>query len=396
MSNKLFINLFNAKKEKVLWFFSFLLMGLSIVYLIKGFYHLIFVNDIESAKDLLARWLEQQYIYRGQYPYYARPGTPNVIKELGPVLSGGYPPWAFFTGFIFFPNFSWPVTRIYFAFLNVISLIVLAVFSYSITAPKNKAQAFFSVASSLAISTACTTLKVGQYGLIINALLIGAFWLYQNKKYIWTGLFLGLALAKPNISAFYFLIFLARRQFKVIVMFFSFIIVEIFLILFITRMQPVNIFNNFIQQLNYFVLKGTSLLNLLSFNQNIPPNLLVFLLGGVSFISLLMVFYLFRNVSLLTLFAISCLIARLVTYHRTYDDVMLVFLLLAFLKITYRNPQTTTIVIFIVLGLSLWLPAGMTPLLYPYWTIFQFIIWVIALVYLLIDEVKTNQKINNF
>jgi hypothetical protein len=220
MSNQLLINVPQSTKKRVLWICSFLLIGLSIAYLGKGFYYALFVYDFESAKDLWARWLEQQYIYQGQYPYYARPTRPtNVIEELGPVISGGYPPWSFLTGFLFVPNISWQATRFYYVLLNIISLIVLAIFSYSATGPKNKAQAFFAVAASLAISANCTTLRVGQYGLIINALLIGTFWLNQNKKSSWAGLFLGLAFVKPNISAFYFLIFLVRRQFKTILVF---------------------------------------------------------------------------------------------------------------------------------------------------------------------------------
>lgn len=395
MSNQLLINVPQPTKKRVLWICSFLLIGLSIAYLGKGFYHLIFVNDIESAKDLWARWLEQQYIYYGHYPYYARPNTPNVIEELGPVRSGGYPPWAFLTGFFFVPNFSWQTTRFYHGLLNIISLIVLAIFSYSATVPKNKAQAFLAVASSLAISSNCTALRVGQYGLIINAFLIGAFWMSQNRKYSWAGLFLGLALVKPNISAFYFLIFLVRRQFKIIIVFFLYLIFATFLISLLTKVSPISMFEDLINQLNYFVLKGTSLINYLNFNKKIEPSLLIFMLGGVSLISLLMLFYWFRNASLLTLFAVSCVMARLCTYHRIYDDVMLVFLLLAFLKMLYENPQISKIVVFILLGLSLWLPAGVSTFVKSPWTIFQFTIWVIALGYILIDEIQQMRKLKS-
>lgn len=394
MSNQLLINVPQPTKKRVLLICSFLLIGLSIAYLGKGFYHALFVYDTESAKDLWARWLEQQYIYQGEYPYYARPNKPtNVIEGLGPVFSGGYPPWAFLTGFLFVPNFSWQTTRFYYVLLNIISLIVLAIFSYSATAPKNKAQAFFAVASSLAISSNCTTLRVGQYGLIINALLIGAFWMSQNKRYSWAGLFLGLALVKPNISAFYFLIFLVRRQFKIILVFFLYLSFATFLISILTQVSPASMFEDLIKQINYFVLKGTSLINYLNFNENIEPSFLIFLIGGVSLISLLILFYLFRNASLLTLFAASCVIARLCTYHRIYDDVMLVFLLLAFLKMLYQNPQIPKLVIFIALGLSLWLPAGLSTFIYFPWTMFQFTIWVTALGYLFVNELQQMKKL---
>lgn len=394
MSNQILINVPQPTKKRVLWICSFLLIGLSIVYLGKGFYDALFVYNDEAVKDLWARWLEQQYIYQGQYPYYARPTKPiNVIEELGPVISGGYPPWAFLTGFLFVPNFSWQATRYYYVFLNIISLIVLATFSYSVTAPKNKAQGFFAVAASLAIIANCTTLRVGQYGLIINALLIGAFWMSQNRKYSWAGLFLGLAFVKPNISAFYFLIFWVRRQFKIILVFFLYLIFATFLISILTQASPANMFVNLIPQLNNFVLQGTSLINYFNFNKNIEPSFLIFIIGGVSLISLLTLFHLFRNASLLTLFAASCVMARLCTYHRIYDDVMLVFLLLAFLKMVYQNPQTPKIVVFILLGLSLWLPSGLSSFMDSPWTIFQFTIWVIALCYLLVDELQQMRKL---
>ena len=111
--------IFKNQKQKIIFILMITLLILSLLYLSKGFYNLMFEQSRFGARDLFERWKEQQYIYLKTYPYNLNPSKIN--PKLGKVWSGGYPPWAFFTGFFFFPNITWSLTRYYHGLLNLAS-----------------------------------------------------------------------------------------------------------------------------------------------------------------------------------------------------------------------------------------------------------------------------------
>ena len=66
--------------------------------------------------------------------------------------------------------------------------------------------------------------------------------------------------------------------------------------------------------------------------------------------------WLWRNSSTLTLFAIAATTGRLWAYHRPYDDVMLIFLIVALGKLVMTHRSIGTVFAFCLVGLSLWAP----------------------------------------
>jgi hypothetical protein len=63
-----------------------------------------------------------------------------------------------------------------------------------------------------------------------------------------------------------------------------------------------------------------------------------------------------RNAPMIDLFAIAAIADRLWTYHRFYDNIILVFLLAAIGGAVVRNPKWVGVAILIGLGSTLWLP----------------------------------------
>jgi hypothetical protein len=63
-----------------------------------------------------------------------------------------------------------------------------------------------------------------------------------------------------------------------------------------------------------------------------------------------------RTTPLATSFAVLSVIARLWMYHRRYDDTMLIFLLVVLGGLTLRRPSAWRLIVFGLVGLSLWLP----------------------------------------
>ncbi|MGJ5628764.1 glycosyltransferase 87 family protein [Nostoc sp. CALU 1950] len=372
-------NFFNGRN--IILFVSTILSLLCLAYFTKGFYHLIF--DPTGAKDLHSRWQEQQYIYRGLYPYDMRKDSPQIIAELGPIISGGYPPWAFFTGFVVFPPISWELTRWYHAFLNIISLSILGWFAYQIGRPYGKLKAWFTTVACLSISSHTTTLGLGQYGIIINALLIGVFCFLQNRQNIIAGLLLGLALAKPNISALYFFVLIVRKQTRSVLACCLYILVASSVIGGLVKLSPIYMLFSEIQVASYFVQSGSSGINILM-NLGINPAVAIILSGLLATSIILLVLFCIKNSNLIYLFAIASVIGRLWTYHLIYDNVMLIFLLIAVIKMTWDKPNQSNIVVLSLVLMSLVIPAKIAE--FPYAIILQSVIWIGSVIYLLIFQ----------
>ena len=68
--------------------------------------------------------------------------------------------------------------------------------------------------------------------------------------------------------------------------------------------------------------------------------------------------YMGDRASMLDRLAIAGLAARLFTYHRPYDDLLLVFLLVALTVRWMKGPTQSLAISTLAVGLSLWLPLG--------------------------------------
>ena len=381
---------FWANQDKILFILSIILLAVSFIYFVKGFHSLVLQNS-NSAQDLFSRWQEQSYIYQGHYPYDINRKSPDVDPAIGPVTSGGYPPWAFFTNFILIPRISWQSTRWYFALLNLISLGIVAIFSYQIGAAYSRNKGLFSMASTLAVSAHVNTLNNGQYGIIINALLIGVYWLLNNHQEISAGILLALAFVKPNISGFYVFILFFRRQKKALLAFSAYLLFGSLMIWNITKVNPLYMVNKVLKQSSFFAKKGASGTNIL-IKLGIDPQLSIILLGILGIILTSLIFYFWAQKSLLILFATASVLGRVATYHWFYDNVMLIFVLFAVLKITFENNRKFDWFVLMLLAFSLWLPRNIVDL-FNSGKMFEFIqcfIWVLALGWILFYE-KLNQ-----
>ena len=370
------------KQNQIFLLLSIIFGLICLGYFTRGFYFLIIDKQVGAA-DLYSRWQEQQYIYRGSYPYDVTAGSLQVDPELGAVTSGFYPPWAFFMGFIVFPPIPFELTRWYHLILNTISLIILATFAYQIGRSHGKSKAWFIVIACLSISSHATTLGTGQYGIIINALLIGMFWLLEKNRNVIAGLIFGLALAKPNISALYFLILIIRKNTQSVLACLFYVLLASLTIGFATQVSPIYMLAKTVNKSKYFVKTGYSGVNVF-INLGIEPTEATIMLALFGTAILITIFYFFRHHSLIFLFAIAAVIGRLWTYHLAYDNVMLIFLLLAMFKITFQKYQFSNVLLLSLVLVSLLIPSSITDLAYV--RIAQSIIWISALIYLLIHE----------
>ena len=69
---------------------------------------------------------------------------------------------------------------------------------------------------------------------------------------------------------------------------------------------------------------------------------------------------------------------------------MMVFLLLALLELTFKNPHRLNIIVLLIVGITLWIPAKAVNLFPIYEYKIQFVIWILAGIYLLMAQTKES------
>lgn len=250
-------------------------------------------------------------------------------------------------------------------------------------------KSWFTVFACLSFGSYGTTLAHGQYGIIINAFLIGVFWLMQQKRSVLAGLLLGLAFNKPTISALFVFAPIARKRIVTVLTFGTYLTVTTVIMWWLLQVNPIYMITIMFKKSEYFVSSGFSGINILmSMGLGARFTTLLLFIGGM----VLMIFaaWELQNYSLLSIFAVASVIGRIWTYHYHYDNVMLLFLVVALLKITVaRFPKLGTYLLSLVL-LSLVLPprfiAGDLAQLA------QFVIWIIALFFILLHDRKVKTK----
>jgi hypothetical protein len=209
------------------------------------------------------------------------------------------------------------------------------------------------------------------------------FWLLKKNYNLLAGLFLGLALLKPSISGLYFFILIVKKRISAVFACCLYIIISSSIIGILVKVSPIYMIEKMITVSQYYVNTGYSGINfIMAFG--VSPLISTILLAVIAAFIIIGVFYLFKDNSLLFFFAIACVICRLFTYHLVYDNVMLIFLLLALICLTFNKPNKSNILVLIFVILSLSLPPKVTD--FPFVPMIQIIIWFCSLLYLIISQ----------
>jgi hypothetical protein len=417
------------RQHPVLWTLSVALFLISGAWVVFGYDYLIFHP---FAVDLQMRWVEQRYVYNGQNPYDVvalvsaqrehRP-LPECTRDnqidprIGKLYhrAGGYPPWAFPTAALFVLPTRFVITRVYFGVLNALALALTCVWAYQIGRRHSRAGGVFLAAASLAVFGHYKTLQAGQYSILVNGLLIGVYWLVEKQKPVCAGILYGMAALKPQISALFALSFLVRRQWKALVASMAYIVVASLATWALTKTNPVEMLGqmqDLARRWSYSIIVSQDPLPSrppVEYPQGYSCLLPVLMECGMSWstatrlgavVGLLaagMLMWRWRNGPTLTLFAIAATIGRLWSYHRPYDDVMLIFLVVALGQLVLARRSLGAILAFSLVGISLWTPLfgwWYTPYPLPI-ALWQMSSWVLGLTVLLTAQPQSCESENN-
>jgi hypothetical protein len=357
---------------------SGVLFALAILWTARGTAALVAKNNLDhqlnqvqwmNAVDLRGRWVDQQYIYNGQNPYDVllrtaalESGKPppvttrnaTVIERIGSSRGGGYPPWAFFSGVVF-TGLPWRVMQRVAALYDLIALAVIAWYAWSESRICGKAGALFLTAGSLAIAGNLPAFFWGQYGIIVVALLVGAAMVEKRGYSFLAGIVLGISLLKPNISAPFCICYLVQRRYRVLFGAGVYLLVSSAVIWIVTKTNPIEMIHQ-MQQAAELVVGGVAGPLHWILDLGVPIHRAIVLLAVTVIVAGSILMFYFRRESLLTQYAIAALTARLWTYHRPTDNIMMMPLLLAVGIAMLRRENIALMVAFALAGLALWIP----------------------------------------
>lgn len=347
------------------WLVTALLILLGLAYLGNGVATLISPN---YGGDLRTRWRERGYLCAGVDPYdvsvlfrgmkpnaaeMARIAEHNLQNE--PAIDpSGYPPWGLTASFLFIPPGPERLVHVVFAAICLLALGLTVWNAFALGRHWGMGPGLLMAATIFAMFGNASTLRLGQYGLILNAFLVLYLWAYAKGQAIGSGLAMAVVAIKPNYSALQFPAMVFRRQWVSLILVAVVCAATSLVPWVLTGINPIEIIQQMFHQSAYVSEGDTSFLRLA--RSVMPYPQAVASLGLVGLAATLLLGWKYRNSSPLVATSVAAVMGRLCLYHRQYDNVMLMFplLTLGLLALTIRKRWAW--IVFAIYGATLWMP----------------------------------------
>jgi hypothetical protein len=373
-----------------------------------------------NGYDLHLRWVEEQYVLRARDPYcvferWRRENRGNAVSQelrsshqwhvetpvlfrsdqvrddvfadLGPPEWPNYPPWTYFAGLPFVAP-PWPAVCWWHLLISLAALGLLATWINRDMRAHPPQDRLVVMAAALAFASIASTIRLGQYGLIVVAALALAQMAMWQGWSIPAGIALGVAMLKPTIAAPFLLAPLVRRDWKTIAITAGFVVAGSLFTWAYVGTDPVSALRHMLSlPPDVRHSGGVNSLRWL-INLGVNPRVAFLLCAAVGSAAGVAAMWRFRAASLDILFAIAAVLARFWTHHDMYDDLVLVFLLVPAARIALVRDRSLWWGLLFLLGISFWIPsrfANTVVLIH----LFQATIWFTAFVALLRSQQRT-------
>lgn len=406
------------ENRRVFSYAAIAVLSLAILTRLPYEFHRLLVSDSElGAIDLIQRYEEIRAWFSGN-PVY------------GFLDSAVYPPASYLIMWPFMGYESWTVTRWIWAISSIALLIFLIqrlLSAQSISTPLNKL--FWSLFICAHYATGIT-IGNGQLTIHIMAVLMAALAFLTSRQqswptYLWVGLFAALSLIKPTVTLpfMWLVLFIPRTIYPAL---FTGVIYGLMAIV-ASTFQEGGLFQLHLTWFSQGVsgavwsstvssdegvsdLLGSNILgqgvsnfsNLLggdvgyadihsilgAFGMGqwaMPSSLTILFLTGIWM-------YFYRHCSVWSLMGVAAIISRIWTYHRVYDDMLIIFAIFAVIAIirqeSYSAYPSTGKVLLVLLVVASLVPSSLRLLPFPLnlgFTMGQFLVWIATLLYLLIS-----------
>jgi hypothetical protein len=356
------------------------LFALGLLYLVKGSYYM-----FTSAGDFKLRWAEQHYVFRGKDPSLVwerqnavekglqvpvRAQNATLEPDLGP-LAGAYPPWAYVTGALFTWTSSFQTARALFAAANLVTLAWLLAWAIRLGSVGFGLSGWVLSLSVFATGSICTTFGNGQYGVMVLAALAGTALFAERGNWLLAGVLFAAALTKVTLAAPFALALLFSKYIKTVATACIYIACASGVVALSVHSDPVTMVKGMFSAEEHVANQGYSLINPLMFlGMNARLAMIIAAMGTIGIGSAVM--WLIRREQLLTQFAIAGVVSRLWTYHSQYDNLIMLFLLMALGMLPGHSKRVR--ITFAVAGFALWAPARACD--FAAFRVFQLVAWI--------------------
>ncbi len=351
------------------WLMVVALGAAGLVYHAAGYYWLLVAES--GAWDLRLRWLEQRIVLAGANPYdvaIAVSEGREIAPALRPYTTGlmvGYPPWSYFAGAVMFGP-PWPWTRVLYAVLNLVATVVILAEVYRRTRIAGVWAAALMAGSCWAMAANYSTLIAGNYGILVTAAVMASLRLLESRRGWTAGMLLGVALAKPTLSAPFLVPCLLKRRWTALAGCVLYVVVSCAVVWWWTGTSTLTMLRQMVTAGETYASEAYGPPNLLM-ALGVRPRTALLATGLVGFLVVVGIAWRQRAAPLMFHFAVAATVARLATYHKVHDNVILVFLLLAVGAMATRQTSRSAWMVLLALGATLWLPGRLVayPERYP-------------------------------
>jgi Glycosyltransferase family 87 len=352
------------------------LLGMATHHLSKGFYHLAVEQPPRALADYYWRRVDNAYFLdrvppQSQNFAYLSADDPTLrplavhadpAERHGADNFSGLPPWTYLLQLgIYLPTFD-RFARIYLAMLDAAALAIMASLAYNEARRRQVPPVGRTIAvlAVLAIGATNEALSDGQTSLVINAGLAAAFVaLRRPPSRTWDiigGAGLSIALIKPTLGLLFLLPALARRR-SILIATCAVVVTTAWLVsAWWVRLPPWFQLQQFERATRLVVASRGANVWLQELSRSLSPQLArnIFCVAGIGFGAAGA--YRLRT-DLPATFAFLAIVSRLYTYHGSYDDVLLAFLVIHLSSLALApTASTQKILVWLLVGLSLWLP----------------------------------------
>jgi hypothetical protein len=232
----------------------------------------------------------------------------------------------------------------------------------------------------LAFGGSCTATEVGQVSIVVTALLAAALWCDRNQHQYASGVLVALALIKPTISVPFAVALLITGRHKAVVAATTYGAVATAVAWAVTGASPLHMLQQMAASAANYVDAGTvGVMDILA-AFGIVSSAQVALTPVIVGIPAAALMAMSRH-SLTLAFAVAAVWGRLWTYHKSYDDVMLVLLLLPLGVVAFSTRSRVALVSFAAIGALAWIPGRLLAL--PEIQMLQLLAWPVALIALI-------------
>jgi hypothetical protein len=371
--------------KKLLLLFLAILLGLGgCAYLAKGFR----VAWQGGDSDFRIREREWVAFEQGIYP------NRRLEQSVKSPVHSVYPPWAFPMYAPFFSAGNFTVARIVLQALSLAGLAVMIWLGWRELSPLGWQAGLLGGAIAWAVSGNCTAIALGQFSILCVGLLAAQVLAMQANRPMLAGICWALAMIKPQIALPFALLFLFDRRWRGLFAGGAVLAVLSAGAFWWTDVSPLQFFVagpakeklTFVRDSGYL---GTMWIEWL----DLPPRMATGIaLGFLALCGLALLLRDWRGrMSLLDAAGICAMLGFVLFYHRQYDNQMLLPLVLAIVLRALRSHGVWTIGLALLLGASVYLPAGLVAQ-YQALSLLAFLTPVTTAVFLLFTTVGVLRK----